>query len=89
MHRVTGTLRNYSRNREGAGLVRSQIYEITFAGRAGAVMCSLFDDCEIDIGPHSTTLRAELPDQEALCGLIQRVVDFRLLVTNVRLVPSG
>jgi hypothetical protein len=89
MRMVTGTLRNDRRNREGVGLVRSQTYEITFAGRAGAVMCSLFDDCEINIGPHSTTLRAELPDQEALCGLIQRVVDFRLQVTGVRLVPSG
>jgi hypothetical protein len=68
--------------------VRPQTYEITFAGQAGNVLCSLFDDCEINIGPHSTTLRAELPDQEALCGLMQRVVDFRLQVTNVCLVPS-
>jgi hypothetical protein len=69
--------------------VRSKTYEITFAGRASAVLCSLFDDCEIKFGPHSTTLRAELPDQEALCGLMQRVVDFRLQVTDVHLVPSG
>ena len=66
-----------------------QTYEITFAGRAGTVLCSLFDDCEVNIGLHSTTLRAELPDQEALCGLMQRVVDFRLQVTSVLLVPSG
>jgi hypothetical protein len=70
------------------GLVRPQTYEITFEGRAGSVLCSLFDDCEINIGPHSTTLRAELPDQEALCGLMERVVDFRLQVTSVLLVPS-
>ena len=88
MPRGPGTLRNNRRNREEVGLVRPQTYEITFAGQAGAVLCSLFDDCEISIGPHSTTLRAELPDQEALCGLMQRVVDFRLQVTNVRLVPS-
>lgn len=69
--------------------MRPQTYEITFAGRAGTVLCSLFDDCEINVGTHSTTLRAELPDQEALCGLMQRVVDFRLQVTSVRLVPSG
>jgi hypothetical protein len=66
--------------------VRSQTYEITFSGRAGSVLCSAFDDCEISIGPQSTTLRAEVPDPAALCGLIQRVADFRLQLTNVRLV---
>ncbi len=69
--------------------MRSQIYEITFAGRAGTVLCSVFDDCEISIGPYSTTLRAEVPDPAALCGLIERVADYRLQVTNVRLVPPA
>jgi hypothetical protein len=66
--------------------VRSQTYEITFTGRAGSVLCSAFDDCEISVGPCSTTLRAEVPDPAALCGLIQRVAGFRLQVTSVRLV---
>jgi hypothetical protein len=69
--------------------MRSQIYEITFAGRAGSVLCSVFDDCEISIGPYSTTLRAEIPDPAALCGLIERVADYQLQVTNVRLVPPA
>jgi hypothetical protein len=69
--------------------MRSQIYEITFAGRAGSVLCSVFDDCEISIGPYSTTLRAEVPDPAALCGLIERVADYRLQVTDVRLVPPA
>jgi hypothetical protein len=69
--------------------MRSQIYEITFAGRAGSVLCSVFDDCEISIGPYSTTLRAEVPDPAALCGLIERVADYKLQVTNVRLVPPA
>jgi hypothetical protein len=68
--------------------VRSQKYEITFAGRAGSVLCAEFDDCEISVGPHSTTLLAEVPDPAALYGLIQRVAGFRLQVTNVRLVAS-
>lgn len=68
--------------------MRSQIYEITFVGCAGSVLCSAFDDCEISIGPYSTTLRTEVADPAALCGLIERVADFRLQVTNVRLVPS-
>jgi hypothetical protein len=69
--------------------VRSQTYEITFTGRAGSALRSEFDDCEISVGPDSTTLRAEVFDQAALCGLIERVADFRLQVTYVRLVPSG
>jgi hypothetical protein len=68
--------------------VRSQTYEITFEGRAGSVLRAAFDECEISIGPHSTTLRAEVPDSAALCGLIQRIADFRLQVTTVRLVAS-
>lgn len=73
---------------EEVRLVRSQTYEITFAGRAGSVLCSVFEDCEIDLGPQSTTLRAEVPDPAALCGLMQRAADFRLLITNVRLVQA-
>jgi hypothetical protein len=69
--------------------VRAQTYEITFAGRAGSAVRSEFDDCEISIGADSTTLRAEVSDQAALCGLIERVADFRLQVITVRLVPSG
>ena len=68
--------------------MRSQTYEITFAGRAGSVLCSVFDDCEVSIGPHSTTLRAEVSDPAALSGLMQRIADLRLQVTNVRLVSS-
>jgi len=48
--------------------VRSQIYEITFTGQAGA------------------TLRAELPDEAALAGLIQRITSLRLEVIDVHLV---
>ncbi len=66
----------------------SQTYEITFVGKAGSALCSAFDDCEISIGPHSTTLRAEVPDSAALCGLIQRVADFRLQVTDVHLMSA-
>jgi hypothetical protein len=76
-------------SREEVSPVRSQTYEITFAGRAGSVLCAAFDDCEISLGAHSTTLRAEVPDSAALCGLIQRVADFRLQLTNVRLLSSG
>ena len=38
------------------------------------------------MGPGTTTLRAELPDQAALAGLVQRVTDLRLELILVQLV---
>ena len=64
----------------------SQTYEITFAGEAGAVLSAEFDDCEVMVGPGTTTLIAELPDQAALAGLMQRIADLRLNVVDVHLV---
>ncbi len=51
--------------------MRCQTYEITFVGQAGTALCAEFDDCAITIGPGTTTLRAQLPDQGALMGLLQ------------------
>jgi len=67
-------------------LLASQVYEITFAGRAGSVLRAEFDDCEISTGKDTTTLRAELPDQAALWGLLQRVMGFGLKLIELRLV---
>jgi hypothetical protein len=66
--------------------VRSQTYEITFTGQAGPATRAEFDDCEVTIGSGTTTLRAELPDQAALAGLVQRVASLRLEVVLVKLV---
>jgi len=63
--------------------VRPQTYEITFAGQADTTLRSEFDDCEVTVGPGTTTLRAELPDQAALGGLVQRVIGLRLEVVHV------
>jgi hypothetical protein len=63
--------------------VRSQTYEITFTGQAGTTLRAEFDDCEVTIGPGTTTLRAELPDQAALSGLVQRIFSLRLEVINL------
>jgi hypothetical protein len=68
--------------------VRSRIYEITVAGRAGRVVCAEFDDCEITVGADTTILRSELPDQAALAGLVQRIVGLRLEVILVQAVAS-
>jgi hypothetical protein len=71
--------------------VQSQTYEVTFLGRAGTTLRSEFDDCEVTIGPGTTTLRAELPDRAALSGLIERINSLGLDVIDVSLVapPPG
>jgi len=71
--------------------VRSQTFEITFLGQAGTTLCAEFDDCEITIGPGTTTLHAELPDKGALSGLMERISGLGLEVIDVSLVapPPG
>ena len=66
--------------------VQSQTYEITFLGQAGGTLSAEFDDCEIIIGPGTTTLRADLPDQGALTGLMERITSLGLKVIDVSLV---
>ena len=56
-------------------------------GRTVARRCIERDDCTITIGPDSTTLLAELPDQCAMSGLIQRIIDLQLEITRVLLLP--
>lgn len=65
--------------------MRPHTYEITFTGRAGPTLRALFDDCEVTTGPDTTTLTADLPDQAALAGLIQRITSLRLEIIQVQL----
>ena len=67
-------------------MVPPQTYEITFRGQAGTTLRAEFDDCEVTIGPGTTTLRAELPDQAALSGLLQRITGLRLELIQMHLV---
>ena len=71
--------------------MQSQTYEITFLGQAGTAVRAEFDDCEVTVGPGTTTVRAELPDRGALSGLIERINGLGLDVIDVSLVapPSG
>jgi hypothetical protein len=71
--------------------VGPQIYEITFLGQAGSALRAEFDDCEVTIGPGTTTLRAELPDRGALTGLMDRINSLGLDVIDVSLAapPPG
>ena len=65
--------------------MQSRTYEITFIGQAGTTLRAAFDDCEVSVGPGTTTLRAELPDQGALQGLLQRITSLRLELVDVRI----
>jgi hypothetical protein len=71
--------------------VGSPTYEITFLGQAGVTLRAEFDDCEVTIGPGTTTLRAQLPDRGALAGLMERINSLGLDVIDVSLVapPPG
>ncbi len=69
--------------------MRSQSYEITFLGQAGSTLRAEFDDCEIVVGPGTTTLRADLPDQGALTGLMERISGLGLRVIDVSLVATS
>jgi hypothetical protein len=69
--------------------VRPQTYEITFTGQAGTALRAEFDDCEITVDRGTTTLRAELPDQGALSGLVQRIIGLGLEVVHLQLVAPG
>jgi len=69
--------------------VRSQIYEITFTGQAGCALRAEFDDCEVTVGPGITTLRAEVPDQGALSGLMDRITGLGLEVVDMHLVAPS
>ena len=60
-----------------------QTYEITFAGQAGAVVRAELEDCEVTVSRSTTTVRAELPDQAALLGLVQRITGLGLEVVDM------
>ena len=65
-------------------MLRSQVYEITFEGRAGHVLRAEFDDCEVSLGQDTTTLRVELPGQPALWRIIERMMEFGLRLIDLR-----
>ena len=69
--------------------MRSHTYEITFMGQAGEALRAEFDDCAVSIGPGTTTLRADLPDQAALSGLVERITGLGLEVIDVSLVAPS
>jgi hypothetical protein len=67
--------------------MQPRTYEITFVGQAGTTVRAEFDDCEVSVGPGTTTLRAEMLDQGALQGIMQRITGLGLELIEVRVVP--
>ena len=70
--------------------MKATMYEITFKGEAGPRTLAEFEDFEVSVGHGVTVLRAELSDQAALLGVIDRVASLGLELTEVRPVaPTG
>ena len=67
-------------------MVRAQKYDITFLGQANSALRAEFEDCEITVSHGTTTLRADLPDQGALTGMMERITGLGLDVIDVSLV---
>lgn len=68
--------------------MRSLTCEISFSGQAGRTLRAQFDDCEVITSPQTTIIRAELPDQAALPGLVERIVGLGLEIIDVQLVTQ-
>jgi hypothetical protein len=58
-------------------------YEITFAGEAVPAIVRAFEDFDVTVQPGSTLLRAELVDQAALHGALDRLMDLGLVLLQV------
>jgi hypothetical protein len=59
-------------------------YEIKFAGEAVPAIINAFEDFDVVVGPGNTTLRAQLADQAALHGTLDRVRALGLELLEVR-----
>ena len=68
-------------------LVTPRTYEITFAGEAPPAIVEAFDDFDVTVGAGNTVLRAELPDQAALHGALDRLGALGLELLQVK--PVG
>ncbi len=69
--------------------MRPQTYEITFTGQAGTTLRAEFDDCQVTVGAGTTTLRADVPDQAALLGLVERINALGLELVHMHLVAPA
>ena len=80
------TARETKSRLRGTERMQPRAFQIIFAGQAGTTVRAEFDDCDVSVGPGTTTLRAGLIDQGALQGLMQRIFGLGLELTEVRVV---
>ena len=66
-----------------------QRYELTFTCQDASALAAELGDHAVTVGPVTTTLQADLPDQAALLGLLKRLTDLGLELDHLRLVPLG
>jgi hypothetical protein len=64
-------------------------YEVRFRGEAGATVCAAFPEFEITAADGATVLRGRLPDQAALHGTLDRVLNLGLELTDVRVLDDS
>jgi hypothetical protein len=64
------------------------LYVLSFKGAASAALAGAFEGCEVTTARGVTVLRAGLPDQAALQGLIDRICALGLELLDVHLVAD-
>jgi hypothetical protein len=66
-----------------------QTYELQFRGAASDTLAAAFDGCQLTSDRGVTTVRAQIPDQAALQGMIAQVHAFGLDLLEVRIVEGS
>jgi hypothetical protein len=66
----------------------SRTYELRFKGAASATLAAGFEGCDVEIEGDETIVRALVPDQAALQGMLSQVQAFGLDLLEVRIVSA-
>ena len=64
------------------------VYELSFKGAASDMLAGAFEGCQLTTAHGITVVRAELPDQTALQGLLSRVHALGLELLDLHLVAE-
>jgi hypothetical protein len=64
------------------------MYELRFKGAASATLAAGFEGCDVTTEGPVTTVRALVPDQAALQGIIAQVHAFGLDLLEVKIVSA-
>lgn len=64
-------------------------YQLQFRGAASDTLAAAFEGCELTSDRGVTTVRARIPDQSALQGMIAQVHAFGLDLLEVRIVDES